>query len=101
MIILRFRVFRLICLLLKIIVAAIVTGLVVMRKILHKNGKNAILGHIVFCIGLTTFNVLFRYFVFASVCYSLFTLMLKIVGVKCQLADDFNRKVYFATFQWG
>ena len=37
-------------------------------------------------------NVLFRYFVFASMCYSLLPIMLNIFDVICQLADDFYEK---------
>ena len=44
-------------------------------------------------------NVLFRYFVFASMCYSLLPIMLNIIEVICQLADDFyGKKKYFSTF---
>ena len=39
-------------------------------------------------------NVLFRYFVFASMCYSLLPIMLNIFDVICQLADDFYEKKY-------
>ena len=39
-------------LLIKIIFAVILSGLIVMRKLLEKNGKNIILGHIAFSIVL-------------------------------------------------
>ena len=44
-------VFRLICLLIKIVFAAILSGLVVMRNVLEKKGKN-VLGYTAFCIDL-------------------------------------------------
>ena len=46
----------------------------------------------------TTYNVLFRYFAFVSMCYSLLPIMLKIFDVICQLADDFYKTVYFSKF---
>ena len=49
-IILRFCVFRLISLLIKITFAAILSGLIVMQNILEKNGKNVILGRIAFFV---------------------------------------------------
>ena len=42
----------------------------------------------------TTYNVLFWYFAFASMCYSLLLIMLKIFYVICQLADNFYEKMY-------
>ena len=49
---------------------------------------------------LPTTYVLFRYFAFASMCYSLLPIMLNIFDVICQLADDFYEKkyIYFSTF---
>ena len=41
---------------------------------------------------ITLYNVLFRFFAFASMCYSLLPIMLKIFDVICQLADDFYEK---------
>ena len=49
-IILRFCVFKLIFLLIRIIFAEFLKGLIVMWIFLEKNGKNIILGHIAFCI---------------------------------------------------
>ena len=46
-------------------------------------------------INLEFGNVLFRYFDFASMCYSLLLVMLKIFAVICQLADDFYEKIFF------
>ena len=44
---------------------------------------------------LPTTYVLFRYFAFASMCYSLLPIMLNIFDVICQLADDFyEKKIY-------
>ena len=50
-------------------------------------------------ISSTTYSVLFRLFVYAIISNSLFPAMFKIFDVECQLADDFNEKVYFSTFQ--
>ena len=41
---------------------------------------------------LPTTYVLFRYFAFASMCYSLLPIMLNIFVVICQIADDFYEK---------
>ena len=56
---------------------------------------------------LPTTYVLFRYFAFASMCYSLLPIMLNIFDVICQIADDFyekkkkkKEKKYFSTFQY-
>ena len=46
---LKFHIFRFIFLLIKIIFAAILSGLRVMR-VMEKNGKTVSLGHIAFCI---------------------------------------------------
>ena len=50
---------------------------------------------------LPTTYVLFRYFAFASMCYSLLPIMLNIFDVICQIADDFYEKkniyIYFST----
>ena len=46
--ILKFRVFKLICLSIKIIYAAILSGLIAMRIVLEKKGKNVVLGNTVF-----------------------------------------------------
>ena len=47
---LRFYIFRLILLLIKIIFAAVLSGLIIMRNFLEKNGKNIIFGHTAICI---------------------------------------------------
>ena len=48
----------------------------------------------------TTYNVLFWYFAFASMCYTLLPIMLNFFYVICQLADNFYiKKVYFSTFK--
>ena len=41
---------------------------------------------------LPTTYMLFRYFAFASMCYSLLPIMLNIFDVICQIADDFYEK---------
>ena len=48
---------------------------------------------------LPTTYVLFRYFAFASMCYSLLPIMLNIFDVICQIADDFyEKKIYIYIF---
>ena len=49
---------------------------------------------------LPTTYVLFRYFAFASMYYSLLPIMLNIFDVICQIADDFyeKKKFFFHTF---
>ena len=47
---------------------------------------------------LPTTYVLFRYFAFASMCYSLLPIMLNIFDVICQIADDFYEKKYIYIF---
>ena len=54
---LRFCIFRLSFLLIKIIFPAILCGLIVMRKFLEKNGKNVILGHSALCIVKFTYDL--------------------------------------------
>ena len=47
---------------------------------------------------LPTTYVLFRYFAFASMCYSLLPIMLNIFDVICQIADDFYEKKKYIFF---